>query len=68
MRIIKQTYAKDDCIHYKIVRIKGCCSRYHWGGVCIIPDQNGNPTHKTCSTKMKYCNYVKKEEEDVHLT
>jgi hypothetical protein len=34
------------------------------GGVCTIPDQNGNITHKTCSTKMKHCNYVAKENED----
>lgn len=62
----KYMFAKKDCIHYKNVRMKVCCGRYEWGGVCTIPDRNGNVTHKTCSTKMKHCNYVPKEETDVH--
>jgi len=68
MVIIKKAHDKEDCIHYKVVRIKECCSRYHWGGVCTIPNEAGRETRRTCSTKMKYCNYIKKEEENVHLT
>ena len=65
---VKYMFAKKDCIHYKNVRMKVCCGRYEIGGVCTIPDKDGNMTHKTCSTKMKHCNYVRKEEENVHFT
>ena len=61
---VKKMYAKEDCIHYKNVRMKVCCGRYQWGGVCTIPEPEGNITHKTCSTKMKYCNYCSVESND----
>ncbi len=63
---VKKMFARDDCIHYKNVRVKICCGRHQMAGVCTIPDSSGNRTHKTCSVKMKHCNYVLKEEEDVH--
>lgn len=66
MNQVKRSFARDDCIHYKMVRMKVCCGRYQMGGVCTIPDRLGNITHKTCSVKMKHCNYVRKEEENVH--
>jgi hypothetical protein len=62
---LKYSYAQTDCVHYKVVRMKVCCGRYEMGGVCTIPDRNGNVTHKTCSIKLKHCNYVAREEEDV---
>jgi hypothetical protein len=61
---LKFSYAKTDCVHYKNVRMKVCCGRYEMGGVCTIPEKGGNITHKTCSTKMKHCNYVAREKED----
>ena len=68
MQRVKRTYAKEDCVHYKNVRMKVCCGRHAWGGVCVIPDDTGRRVHKTCSTKTKYCNYVAKEDENVHST
>ncbi len=58
---IKRMYAKDDCIHYKMVRMKICCGRHQLGGVCNIPSEDGIVRNKICSTKMKYCNYISKE-------
>ena len=66
MVAVKKNYAKNDCINYKTMKIKGCCGRWSWGGVCTVPDPDGIARHKICSTKMHYCNYIPKEEKDVH--
>jgi hypothetical protein len=64
---VKKTFAREDCVHYKRIKMKVCCGRYQWGGVCAITDKDGVARYKICSTKMKYCNYIPKEEENVHF-
>jgi hypothetical protein len=68
MHSVKKTFIKDDCIHYKVARVRACCGRHEWRGVCASRDDDGIVRHKTCSTKMKHCNYIPKEEENVHST
>ncbi len=65
LRVIKN-FAKEDCIHYKQVRARGCCGRSHMVGVCLIVGKNGLNTPKTCSTGATYCNYQPKEEDYVY--
>lgn len=64
IKVIKN-FDKDDCVHFERVKARGCCGRWTTAGVCTIP-VNGNPTHRMCSLKMKWCQYQKKEEENVH--
>lgn len=62
MRIIKN-FQRDDCIHFKEVMVEGCCGRKERAGVCTVPDRYGKPTQRTCSMKMKWCDYQPKEED-----
>jgi hypothetical protein len=55
-------FNKDDCLHYAIVAVPGCCGRRQKGGVCTVADGDGIQRRKICSTKMSYCVYTKKEE------
>ena len=65
---ILKTFDRDDCLHYKHIKTKGCCNRDIIAGVCTVPDQNGNIVHRTCSMKQSYCKYQPKEVEDVYPT
>ena len=63
-----QNFAKKDCIHYEIKDVPSCCRRTHKAGVCTI-EYRGNKSIKTCSTKMKWCDYAPEGgKRDVHLT
>lgn len=59
IRII-QNFAKKDCVHYETKNVASCCGHTHKAGVCTI-NYRGNQGHKTCSTKMKWCDYQSRE-------
>lgn len=61
IKIIKN-FQRDDCVHFKDVMVEGCCGRKEKAGVCTVPDGHGNPTQRTCSMRMKWCDYQPKEE------
>ena len=61
-----KSFDKQDCINYKQVIAKGCCSRSYKTGVCTVADLDGIRRHKLCSTKKSYCDYQKKEDTNVH--
>ena len=66
INIIKN-FNKEDCVHFKWTPSQGCCGRKITAGVCTItkgPD--GGEIHQPCSTSMKWCNYEKKETDNVH--
>ena len=63
-----KNFDKDDCVHYKIKLLKPCCGRARKpAGFCTIEDYDGHNRNKICSTKMNYCKYQPKEDEDVHI-
>ncbi len=64
VKIIKN-FDRKDCIHYETREIPSCCGRSARRGLCVIDDKQ-----RTCSTKMRWCAYEKKKEEenDVHPT
>ena len=66
VRVFKQNFNKDDCIHYKRTLVKACCGRSHEVGVCTI-DYSDYSQSKMCSTKASYCQYEKREDNNVHI-
>ena len=62
MVVILKNFDMQDCVHYKKVRMPGCCGRTHVAGVCTL-----NGKKRTCSLKMRWCKY-EKEEDNVHPT
>ncbi len=60
MVIVIQNFAKTDCKYYEVRDIPSCCGRKQKAGVCAI-SYKGVSNSKTCSTKMKWCNYTKEE-------
>lgn len=63
-----RNFDRNDCVHFDYVQANGCCGRKLTVGVCTIPNAEGHITHKTCSLKMKYCQYQPKEDQNVHTT
>ena len=68
VKLIKN-FDLEDCVHYEVHDVPGCCGRTNKAGVCTI-EWRGTKANRTCSTKMKWCKYEKKQEEedDVHPT
>lgn len=67
MVVILKDFNMQDCVHYEVRDVPTCCGRTKKAGVCTI-EWRDTKGIRTCSTKMKWCKYEKREEDNVHLT
>jgi hypothetical protein len=59
--LIVKNFNREDCVHFEWKEIDFCCGRKNTSGVCKLTNKDG-----MCNTKLDYCQFQSKEEQNVH--